>query len=140
MIIKKRHGLQDRDTDIQSDVNTETQRYKLIAMLDPHTGNNTKTIFLKGPRLTSQMDGRIILTLRGFDPVACGRMCCTQLWEMFYDYQKAMWMTRHRNGEIEAQTDRNIIWTGTHWGPPDSSVGITKSTYEFNGSFVLLKM
>ena len=40
---------------------------------------NTQTKISKGPQTTVRTDGYIILPLTGFDPVACGRMRCTQL-------------------------------------------------------------
>ena len=62
-------------------------------------------------------DGHIILPLRGFDPVAYGRMRCAQLQDKRFDRQKAGQMTGHR------YRHRHIISTGPHWGPLDSSVG-----------------
>ena len=67
------------------------------------------------------MDGHIILSLRGFEPVACGRMHCAQLWS-------ARMITKKRRGRPDIKTDRwmdgHIISTGPHWGPLDPSVGI----------------
>ena len=52
---------------------------KYIAMLDSHTGNWYNKKFSKGPRKNVRTVKHIILPPRGFGPVACGRMRCTQL-------------------------------------------------------------
>ena len=44
--------------------------------------------------------GHIIPSLRGFDPVACGRMRCTQLWA-------ARMITKKRRGRLDRETVRH---------------------------------
>ena len=72
------------------------------------------------------MDGHIILPLRGFGPVACSRMLCTQLQAACSDRQKAARTT--------GRTDGHISLTGPHWGPPDPNLGdtSTSTTYKIH--------
>ena len=46
------------------------------------------------------MDGYIILPLRVFEPVACGRMRCLQLWAARFERQKI-----DTNNQIDRQID-----------------------------------
>ena len=60
---------------------------------------NTKTE--KVPRTTGQIDRHIILPLRGFDPVACGRMCYAQL--------RVAWMiSKNRLGWPDIETETRL--------------------------------
>ena len=53
---------------------------------------NINKKYAKGPQMTGQtvgrMDEHIILPIRVFDPVACGRMHFVQLWDALYNSQK----------------------------------------------------
>ena len=63
--------------------------YKYIAALDLHTeiNPNTKSQNDRG-RPDKQIDGNIILPLRGFDPMTRGGMRCTKLCDARFDCQK----------------------------------------------------
>ena len=78
-------------------------------------------------------DGHIILPLRGFDTVACGRMCCMKL--------RSAWMIakkrhlrldrdteRRRYVYTEIQIDGKISSIGPHWGLTAPSVGINRTS------------
>ena len=122
LITKKRHKW------------TERQRHRHIIFIEPNWGPlessveinasrhwtptlkiNTNKKTAKGPRTTGRMNGHIILPLRGFDPLAWGRMHCAQLQAARFDFQKATRTTGQRH--------RHIISTGPHWDPPDPSLG-----------------
>ena len=70
------------------------------------------------------MDGHIILPLRVFEPVACGRMRYAQLRVARFDRPKVTRTTGHRDRETDGQidreterrTDRHVSLTGPNWG------------------------
>ena len=73
---------------------------KCIATLEPHTGNQYRYKNRKKARGQPERrtDGHILLPLRGFEPGACGRMCCAQLWAaqmIFYLQFKAVFQTKN---------------------------------------------
>ena len=74
-------------------------------------------------RTDRHTDRHIILPLRGFEPVSCGRMHCAQLQSALL-----LWQNSDAGNQTERYTDRqtngHIISTGPHWGPLYLSVGI----------------
>ena len=76
-------GNRNRETDLWTDghiILTGPQcGDKCIVMLDPTLKIITNTKIAKCVRTIGQTDGYIILPLRGFDPVAYGRMSWLQL-------------------------------------------------------------
>ena len=83
---------------------------KCIAELYPHTGNEYKYKNWKMPE-DDWTDGYIILPLKVFETVACGRMCCAQI-------QSAQMIAKKRSGRPDKGTDRrtdgHILSTGSH--------------------------
>ena len=84
----------------------------------------------KGPRTTGQtdgwMDGYIILPLRGFEPVACSRMCCAQLWATQMIAKK---QCRRPDSETEIQTYKLNCTPLGSYGPQYGDNNIKEGSY-----------
>ena len=57
----------------------QSSRYIYSSPKGPAGNKIDKHKTTKDPRNTGRKDGHIILSLRGFEPMACGRMRCAQL-------------------------------------------------------------
>ena len=61
-----------------------------------------------------QMDGNIILPLRGFETVAYGRMCCAELQAAQMIAKKwCGWLDRETERQRYQETDKHIIFYTT---------------------------
>ena len=72
-----------------------------IVILDPTLEIITNTKIAKGQRAIGHTNGYIIVPLRGFDPVAYGRMRWSQL-------QAAKMITKNQRGQQDIRTDIQI--------------------------------
>ena len=75
-------------------------------------------------------DRHIILSLRVLDHVACNLMRCTHIWDTrIFSKNRRGWPDRDTERGTVRPIDKHINLTGTHWGPPDPSVGINASQH-----------